>query len=48
MAKSNLLASAFAALSIAVTSVGAAPAMAQQSDAQADISSSELDAFVVA
>lgn len=48
MSNTKILATAITALTIAVASVATLPAMAQQSTAQAEVSESEIDAFVVA
>jgi len=48
MPKAKMFTTAVAALTIAAAPVATLPAMAQQSTAQAEVSDSELDAFVVA
>jgi len=48
MSKAKMLTTALTALTIAVAPVATLPAMAQQSNAQAEVSEAELDAFVVA
>ncbi|MGX0877394.1 hypothetical protein ACSSV4_002082 [Roseovarius sp. MBR-154] len=48
MPTAKMFTTALTALTIAVAPVATLPAMAQQSDAQAEVSDSELDAFVVA
>jgi len=48
MPKAKMLTTALTALTIAVAPIATLPAMAQQGNAQSEVSEAELDAFVIA